>query len=861
MQLSISKTKTTAMIIISLMMFSAIAMWTVPVKAAEGPGTSGGPPAGVTSYDTVTVVPHLSFRPTTIGLGQTFLVNIWTTPALHAARNHPNYTVVITKPNGDVDVKTLPSYKADATAWFEYVADQTGEWKLKFIFPGTFFPGGTLAGGFMGGTAAVNPTYYKAVSTSEQILTVQQDINPSWPENTLYDDYWTRPVHVENRGWWTVSGNWPAQGYVGGGDVWDELYPDCTPVWTYQSYGMSSRLIPWVQAPDSCHILWKRQDTIAGLIGGQAGQYGVSGEPGAPSCIYAGRVYDSYIKAGLGSTTTNSLMFRCYDLRTGEVYWEYPCATGTSTGFFFGGTSGLVPNLIEYNPPTQSEVSGAEAAGTWSVNLMRIDGGRLYKWNPWTGAMTLNVSLSPVSSAIFYSNGYARGTRPMALSLVSSGGKNWLINWTTSGTSGTFTSRILSNTSYAMSSLPVCCDFYAGYGATVSGISLDQVFVGENITGYNLWTGEKLWSVNLSEPMYSMLCDIADHGKVATLTAFGHYVCYDLRTGAKLWTSETMDYPWSSAAFGGYTAFSGYGCIIREAYDGIYAFNWTTGKIKWHYVAPAGAAYETPYTDGNGTTVMPFYSFGVGGQIADGKFFTWNYEHTESWPVTRGWSLHAIDVFTGKGVWNLTGCSTPRAIADGYLVATGWADGYTYFIGKGKSATAVTAPDTEVPLGQSVVIKGTVMDLSPAQPNTPCVSVDSMKTQMDYLHMQLPIGGIWNNVAMTGVQVILTALDSNGNYENIGTATTNAYSGAFSCTWTPPIEGDYTILANFAGDASYGSSGSSTAIFVGPAPSPYPTQEPINLPPDNTMLIYGLIIAVVIAIVIGLVNLLLVRKR
>jgi hypothetical protein len=861
MQLSISKTKTTAMIIISLMMFSAIAMWTVPVKAAEGPGTSGGPPAGVTSYDTVTVVPHLSFRPTTIGLGQTFLVNIWTTPALHAARNHPNYTVVITKPNGDVDVKTLPSYKADATAWFEYVADQTGEWKLKFIFPGTFFPGGTLAGGFMGGTAAVNPTYYKAVSTSEQILTVQQDINPSWPENTLYDDYWTRPVHVENRGWWTVSGNWPATGYIGGGDVWDELYPDCTPVWTYQSYGMSSRLTPWVQAPDSCHILWKRQDTIAGLIGGQAGQYGVSGEPGAPSCIYAGRVYDSYIKAGLGSTTTNSLMFRCYDLRTGEVYWEYPCATGTSTGFFFGGTSGLVPNLIEYNPPTQSEVSGAEAAGTWSVNLMRIDGGRLYKWNPWTGAMTLNVSLSPVSSAIFYSNGYARGTRPMALSLVSSGGKNWLINWTTSGTSGTFTSRILSNTSYAMSSLPVCCDFYAGYGATVSGISLDQVFVGENITGYNLWTGEKLWSVNLSEPMYSMLCDIADHGKVATLTAFGHYVCYDLRTGAKLWTSETMDYPWSSAAFGGYTAFSGYGCIIREAYDGIYAFNWTTGKIKWHYVAPAGAAYETPYTDGNGTTVMPFYSFGVGGQIADGKFFTWNYEHTESWPVTRGWSLHAIDVFTGKGVWNLTGCSTPRAIADGYLVATGWADGYTYFIGKGKSATAVTAPDTEVPLGQSVVIKGTVMDLSPAQPNTPCVSVDSMKTQMDYLHMQLPIGGIWNNVAMTGVQVILTALDSNGNYENIGTATTNAYSGAFSCTWTPPIEGDYTILANFAGDASYGSSGSSTAIFVGPAPSPYPTQEPINLPPDNTMLIYGLIIAVVIAIVIGLVNLLLVRKR
>ena len=49
MLLSVSKTKTTAMIIISLMVLSTIAIWTVlPVQAAEGPGTSGPPPAGVT---------------------------------------------------------------------------------------------------------------------------------------------------------------------------------------------------------------------------------------------------------------------------------------------------------------------------------------------------------------------------------------------------------------------------------------------------------------------------------------------------------------------------------------------------------------------------------------------------------------------------------------------------------------------------------------------------------------------------------------------------------------------------------------------------------------------------------------------
>jgi hypothetical protein len=216
MQLSINKTKTATLLFIALLAASTLAMLTVPVKAqAEGPGTSGPPPAGVT-YTSVKVVPHLSFRPTTVGLGQEFLVNIWTTPATHAARNHPNYTVVITKPDGTQDVITTPSFKADATAWFPYIADQVGEWKIKFIFPGTFFPGGTLSGGFMGGTTRVNATYYEPASTKEQILTVQQDyVALSWPEDYMPTDYWERPVHVENRQWWKIAGNYPATGYNG----------------------------------------------------------------------------------------------------------------------------------------------------------------------------------------------------------------------------------------------------------------------------------------------------------------------------------------------------------------------------------------------------------------------------------------------------------------------------------------------------------------------------------------------------------------------------------------------------------------------------------------------------------------------
>ena len=48
--------------------------------------------------------------------------------------------------------------------------------------------------------------------------------------------------------------------------------------------------------------------------------------------------------------------------------------------------------------------------------------------------------------------------------------------------------------------------------------------------------------------------------------------------------------------------------------------------------------------------------------------------------------------------------------------------GYFVTYGIGESATTINAPDTVVPQGTGVVIKGTVMDQSPAQPNTPCVS-------------------------------------------------------------------------------------------------------------------------------------------
>ena len=838
-----NKTKAATTIILILLIATGVIM-TYPAQAQTNIQEGGGGPlpAGVTPDTTFDAFAELSFRPTTIGLGQTFLVNLWVTPAIHPSRYFKDFKVTITKADGTQDVIIMNSFKADGTAWFEYVADQIGNWTLKFDFQGAYFPRGnyTSTGGAFGGTLnAVQSAYYKPSSSPLRTLVVQADPVLPWPTSALPTDYWTRPVHVENREWWPISGNWPATGYLGFGN-WDAMYPDTSP-----TYNSRHKFTPWVQGPNSAHIAWKEQGNIAGLTGGQTGQYGVTGSAPTPSIIYAGRCYESYTKPGTNFTSSAATYWRCYDLRTGETYWDQPAPS-------------VRPNIIEYTGPVQQEVAGAEAAGAWSVSLMAISGGFVYKWNPWTGALTSNISISPLSSATFYKQSVGRNSEPMALSIQNLGGGQYrLINWTTStGGYGSsisntnFTTRIRGNTTYARSSLPSYVDWNTGYGATVAGVTVAGVFMGMNLTGYNAWTGQTLWSKIINEPVYSGSCDIVDHNTLAVLSDRGYYVATDLVTGAEKWKSEPMHYPWTSTGFGAYSSMSAYGMFYRESYDGIYAFNWTNGKIVWHYEAPTASPFETPYTGWNDTGVYPFYSFGVGGIIADGKFYTWTYEHTESWPVTRGWGIHVIDCMTGKGVWNLTGCIQPAAIADGYLVGANNYDGYKYVFGKGLTTTTVTAPDVSVPLGTAITIKGSVLDQSPAQPGTPCVSKDSMKTQMEYLHMQLPIDGIWHNLTMTGVPVVLTAIDQNGNPTDIGTATTSAYYGTFEKAWTPPAEGTYKIIAAFAADDSYSSSGAQTAVTVGPAPAQISIPEQIA-PYDYTWTIVGTGIAMMIALAVA----------
>ena len=316
MQLSRKMAKIGTIAIISLMI-SVIVMANAPLVNAAEVSVGGPLPAGVTANVTVPTVAYLSFRPNPVGVNQPILVNFWLVPAVTASRVVRDYQLTFTKPDGTKEVIKMDGEPATTANWFEYVVDQVGEWKVKLEFPGTYFNGST--------NQATQSAYYKPASTAEQKLTVQQDFVWSWPLSPLPTDYWTRPIDYVHREWWSILGNFPAIGYNGNIDPqWNTRYPDTNPYWSSQ-YDFT----PWVQAPNTAHVVWKRQTAMAGLVGGQTGpgtgmQVGGSttGSPDKPDIMYAGRAYQTVTKPmsilinGTYRMQPTSV-WQCYDIRTG----------------------------------------------------------------------------------------------------------------------------------------------------------------------------------------------------------------------------------------------------------------------------------------------------------------------------------------------------------------------------------------------------------------------------------------------------------------------------------------------------------------------------------------------------------------
>jgi hypothetical protein len=317
------------------------------------------------------------------------------------------------------------------------------------------------------------------------------------------------------------------------------------------------------------------------------------------------------------------------------------------------------------------------------------------------------------------------------------------------------------------------------------------------------------------------------------------------------------------------------GKLLAFGYGGVLlAYDIRTGDILWTYTAQ-NYGFESPY--GN-------YPLGIGA-IADGKIYLGSGEHSPTQPLWRGSTLICVNASNGAELFKIQslGVSMPMgnggsnfAVSDGYLLALSAYDNKIYCFGKGPSATTVTASPKVSALGSCIMIEGTVIDKSAGTtqqeqagrfPNgVPAMSDKDQTAWMEYVYMQqaMPANA-------QGVKVHLTAIDPNGNYQDIGEAVTDI-DGNFGTMWQPPVPGEYHITATFEGSGSYWSSHATTYFGVAEATSAAQSFELDSIAPETaepvatteTPLIsteLAIIAAVAIAAVIGVVSFWALRKR
>jgi len=331
---------------------------------------------------------------------------------------------------------------------------------------------------------------------------------------------------------------------------------------------------------------------------------------------------------------------------------------------------------------------------------------------------------------------------------------------------------------------------------------------------------------------------------------------YSLKDGSLLWGPtpapfDPMEYYSSSISFY-------YGKAFHAAYGTVYAYDTQTGALVWTYNDTA-PAYESPYGDNFPTSISA---------VCDGKIYLTSSEHSPSKPLWRPW-LVCLNATDGTEMWKLQyykGFGGGISLADGYIVVSNTEDNLIYCLGKGPSATTVSAPPTGMPMGSTYVISGTVSDISPGAMASghkfgytnglPAVSDVSQQAWMEYIYEQQE-----KPTNVTGVQVSIDAIDPNNNYVHIGDATTDA-SGTFGYAWTTPdVPGQYAITATFMGSSSYGGSSAQAYAYVGEA-APTTSPSTLGAQQPTEMYIIGAAAAIIIAIVlVGAVLLLAIRKR
>jgi outer membrane protein assembly factor BamB len=830
---------------------------------------------------TIPTYAYIAVTPNPIGVGQTAFVTFWLDWVPPGAGGiggdrWRNLTVDVTKPDGSKEM--LGPFTSDPIggAYDLYTPDQIGTYTFKFNFPGQnasmYGPTGEIS---------VNPSLWDYIndtflpSSAVTTLNVQQEEVKQIPDYPLPTEYWVRPIEGQNTAWAKIASNYLAPfgaAYVAGSD----------------------RFQPDGVAPDSPHIMWTKPLAFGGVVGGSnteipevAFYTGLSYESrfSTPIIIY-GRLYYAL---PLGNNAVGG-GYVCVDLNTGETLWWQNYTVNPTFGQLYDYESsnqhGVIPNGYLWASTTSAGVTTWMAydpmTGLWLFNMTNVPSGtRVYNKDGSINVYVLDATnkwLALWDSSAAPDGPLVRepgtGTnayqyRPIGKNANMSTAYAWNVTIPSSVPATSSIRKVIPGDMVMVSTSTT--PMYMGWGSldyTVSAISLKS---GSE--------GQLLWTKTYPAPEGNLTRQwgpVDAETRVFTMNdkETMQWLGYSIDDGSLLWgpVGETRAfnyYPTIGMGGSGPAGFVAYGNLYVGGYGGEeFCYSMKTGDLLWTY-NNTSSGHETPW--GN----YPIFP----AAIADGKIYLYSGEHSPNSPEYKGSRVRCLNAMTGEELWTMLSWGSVGSfadegwpVADDSIVYLNTYDMQIYCLSKGPSAITVDAPMTGVTTGKSMVIRGTVTDISAGTkqdeqaarfPNgVPAVSDASIGEWMEYVYMQKPMP---NDV--TGVTVHLTAVDPTGNSQDLGYAVSDAL-GNYVFEYTPSVSGLYIVTATFEGTNSYYGSKAGTSFVasgtsVAPVPtglvSPFPSEAPQPTSGTQTPIYIAIGAAVVIIAVVAAAVLL--RRR
>jgi outer membrane protein assembly factor BamB len=574
---------------------------------------------------------------------------------------------------------------------------------------------------------------------------------------------------------------------------------------------------PWSTAPETSHIRWIDQYNFGGVLNTeQQWSYGIrpSGRTQYGSTANAGVAFGGFMIMTMGSVV------RCIDEWSGDVVWEQRLPSNAGTTPVWLRYSGSNP-IVEY-----------KAGNTFVAYTLR-DG-------YFAGNTTFPKSVTHYFNHTLYGETYGAGDD---VGIAVDGYYFYCYQWPG-----------FDSTPYTPPTLlwgPV----YSGGGATAIVYDNDYkpVIISANLqrgylSGVDAITGEFLWDASITGNMESAA---GGYGMWYQPMGDGSYWAYDVRTGAIKWVNNNV----TASYWAEFHTLVGDGCVVNSNRDGnIYCFDAFTGDLKWSFFA--GATPYEPWKSYWGS--YGFHESPIGGGLEGDAgrgmiYVAVGDEGTAAFSSIPGSYMYAVDIQTGEVVWKYPNTQHTHPpdfmVFDGILYGP---DSVTYQSiawAKGPTKIDLSTTSSQIVNGGYTWITGRITDQSPAQPDTPCVSKDSMDAWMAYIHggyAQPPAGLI------KGVQVSLVAIDSANNVIDLGKVTSDS-DGYFKLKFTPPNKEEiYVIAASFDEDDSYYSTYQVTNLAVDlAAGSTSATGSPVTV--DTTMTTVTLAAIAVVGL-IGAVN-------